>query len=194
MGEAPDLRSSRPGPRQEAAVRGALELAVAAHDGQVDKGGLPYIEHCLTVAHRAYDAAIREGWSIERALLAYSVGLLHDTLEDCPSASFDMVFDAIGARGADAVLAMTHRKGEAREDYIARLSRDEIANLVKRCDLSHNMDLGRLANPTKADHDRREKYDAELKLLTRAALNMADRKHEDRSEPASLPNDEGAGT
>ena len=51
-------------------------------------------------------------------------------------------------------------------DYVAALKDDPVARRVKIADLTHNSDLSRLAHePTEADLQRVEKYQAALRLL-----------------------------
>lgn len=114
----------------------AEAMARAAHAGQVDKAGRPYMEHVLAVAaavaHKGRDHHI--------------VALLHDTLEDCEDrciVSPALITAAFGARVAAAVDAMTKRDGEDyMTGYIARVLANPIATDIKRADLAHN--LGRL--------------------------------------------------
>ena len=51
-------------------------------------------------------------------------------------------------------------------DYVAALKDDPVARRVKIADLTHNSDLTRLDHePTEADLQRVEKYQAALRLL-----------------------------
>ena len=59
-------------------INKALEIANKAHYGQIDKGGVPYIEHVKTVASKftKYDEIV--------------VGLLHDLIEDTDYKIYDL--------------------------------------------------------------------------------------------------------
>ena len=111
-------------------------LACAAHAGQVDKLGVPYIEHvravAQSVAHLGAEHVI--------------VGLLHDSLEDCDDTTIvsRTILEAqFGPKVANAVDALTKRDGqEYATQYIAGVRADPLACTVKRADLAHNM--GRL--------------------------------------------------
>ncbi len=110
----------------------AVSLARDRHAGQRDKAGRPYIEHPLAVA----GFLSGEGDKI--------VAVLHDILEDtdCPPQLIAALF---GSEVLDDVLALTHRAGEPRADYLSRiLSRGGRALRVKRADIRHNSDERRL--------------------------------------------------
>ena len=114
----------------------AERIASDAHAGQVDKLGVPYIEHVRAVAQ-----AVRPLGGAHRI-----VALLHDSLEDCDDrsiVSMTLLTDAFGAQIAASVDAMTKRPGEDYErDYVPRVLDNPVAAAVKRADVSHN--LGRL--------------------------------------------------
>lgn len=110
-------------------------LAVAAHDGQVDKAGRPYFEHVQAVAA----ALERYG---DDAVMA---GFLHDIVEDT-----DITLDYLRAAGfpgdvVNAVDSVTRRPGEPYEDMIRRAASHPLGRLVKLADNAHNSDLERLA-------------------------------------------------
>ncbi|MCW5625086.1 MAG: HD domain-containing protein [Burkholderiales bacterium] len=132
----------------------AIEIAKAAHDGQTDKAGAPYVTHPLRVmaAVESNDAKI--------------VAALHDVVEDCPGWTFDRLraegFSEAVLRGLDAV---TKREGEDYEAFIVRAAADPLGRLVKRADLVDNSDLGRISNPTERDFARIEKYHRALALI-----------------------------
>lgn len=110
----------------------ALAIALTAHTGQTDKGGMPYIMHPLTVATtftNVYDIA---------------TALLHDVIEDS-----DFTLEELSALGmppcvVDAVDALTRREGESFKQYIRRCRANDRAARVKATDISHNLDLTRL--------------------------------------------------
>lgn len=134
----------------------AIKLAYAAHAGQTDKGGAPYINHPARMMVRAdtEDAAI--------------VAILHDVMEDTAVNSFQLgcIFPALVM---DALMALTHRDGESYQDYIVRVSMNALASRVKLLDLDDNLDRSRIPNPTVSDHRRWAKYEiARLELLAAA--------------------------
>lgn len=124
----------------------AVALATEAHKGQVDKGGKDYIEHPLRVS------AALQGWPAKTA------GVLHDIVEDTSVTLEQLRKAGFDATVLAAVDALTKRAGEDYEVYLARLMLQELAVRVKIADMTDNMDLSRIPNPTDKDHRRLEKY------------------------------------
>lgn len=137
-------------------LKRAIAIAKEAHAGQIDKAGKAYIGHPLRVmaAVEGDDAKI--------------VGVLHDVVEDCPGWTFDRLrsegFGEDVLRGLESV---TKREGEPYEDFVTRAARNPLGRLVKRADLTDNMDLSRISNPTDRDYERIEKYKRALAQLDR---------------------------
>ncbi|MBE8952235.1 MAG: GTP pyrophosphokinase [Quinella sp. 1Q7] len=131
-------------------------MASAAHRGQVDKSGVAYINHPLTVA-----ANVGENIS------AVIVALLHDVAEDT-SLTVDDLRQKIPLTDAEvrALELLTHDEKISYAEYIARIKADDLARAVKLADLRHNSDLSRIKNPAPNDFARVEKYSAALKILT----------------------------
>lgn len=117
----------------EADVSRAQALAVDAHHGQVDKAGLPYLEHPTRVVGHL------EKPTAEEATVAW----LHDVVEDAP-VTLEGIGDAFGSRVAEAVDAITCRPDESKLDYYARVKLNPIALTVKAADLADNPDPKRL--------------------------------------------------
>lgn len=133
----------------------AIEIAVEAHAGQVDKAGAPYILHPLRVMLSLDGEEDR------------IVGVLHDVIEDCPA----WTPDRLRAEGFSEKLltALAHvTKLSEDEDYaafIARAARDPIARRVKRADLVDNLDVRRLPSVSEKDGKRLSRYLAALAHL-----------------------------
>ena len=123
----------------------ALDIAKSAHEGQVDKGGKPYILHPVRVSELV---------STEEERI---VALLHDVVEDC-GVDIDKLRAIFGDRVAEAIEAVTHRKEEPYFDYIRRVMKNPIATAVKKADLIHNMNLDRLSAVGPNEIKRFEKY------------------------------------
>ena len=70
-------------PAQTAKVQEALSLAFDSHSGQVRKSGEPFVAHPLEVA--VILACLRMD---HESIIA---GLLHDTVEDCDTITFDEI-------------------------------------------------------------------------------------------------------
>ena len=132
----------------------AIEIAVTAHKGQRDKAGQPYILHPLRVM---FDLDSDD----ERI-----VGVLHDVIEDCEDWSFERLQrEGFSKPVIDAIESVTARHGESYDEFIQRAGANRLACSVKMADLRDNMRLDRIANPTKKDFDRIEKYKRALAAL-----------------------------
>ena len=151
-----DLKTGKPLSGEEM-VRAADEIAERAHAGQVDKAGDPYISHPRAVAAQLDTPEAR------------TVGLLHDVVEDTEITLEDLE-EIFPREVTDAVALMTHPEGMPYLDYVRRLSKNPLAREVKLADLTHNMDLSRIAHVTQKDLDRVEqKYRPAYALLKAAS-------------------------
>ena len=133
-------------------IEAARALATAAHAGQVDKAGLPYVTHPERVASRLESPAARV------------VGWLHDTVEDTDVTLSD-IEARFGPETAAAVDAVSRRPGEAWEDYLKRVKADPVARQVKISDLIDNSNLTRIPRVTLRDVERQAKYHRALREL-----------------------------
>ena len=131
----------------------ALIFAAQKHRGQTDKAGKPYITHPLRVLNNL---------GLNATLEEQIAALLHDVVEDC-----GVSLDDLRAQGfsESVVVAVDHltKNAEGERDYqkaIERAARDPIARRVKIADLTDNMNLARIHNPTAEDRARAEKYRA----------------------------------
>jgi len=131
----------------------AIEIASAAHAGQLDKGGHPYIMHPI------------------RVMLAMSteeeriVAVLHDVLEDCPDYVWMVEEAGFSRKVLEALNALTKRPGEPYSDFIVRVALNPLACRVKVADMRDNMDLSRIPNPTDKDRERVAKYARYIEVL-----------------------------
>lgn len=131
-------------------------IARAAHVDQVDKSGHPYIEHPARVAARVRGDELLE-----------AIAWLHDVVEDTDVQLSDLQ-QRFPLEVTDAVDALTHRAGEPRVDYYARVRRNPLALLVKQADIDDNTDPARIAQLDEATRIRlAAKYDAARKALAR---------------------------
>ena len=133
----------------------ALAIAIAnqAHAGQLDKAGKPYILHPLTV--------MAQMDTLESKIVA----VLHDAIEDSDLKIEDLVEQGFPEFITDAIAAITKLEGEPYEVYILRVKSNAIARKVKIADVTHNMDISRISNPTEKDFQRLEKYQKVLQEL-----------------------------
>ena len=142
----------------------AYDLVTDLFKDKVDKGGHPYIGHLLRVYRdveneknkKCSDPNSTLSLFYEKASIA---ALLHDVLEDT-----EMTIANLESKGFDeeiikAVDAITRRKEENKYfDFIERVSKNDIARLVKIYDLEDNMNIKRLDKFDESDQKRLRKY------------------------------------
>ena len=133
-------------------VAAARALATKAHEGQIDKAGLPYITHPERVASRMENPE------------AQVIGWLHDTVEDTPITLRD-IEATFGPETAAAVDAISRRDREPWSDYLDRVAANPMARQVKISDLIDNSNLSRIPPVTLKDVERQKKYNKALKKL-----------------------------
>lgn len=136
----------------------AKDLALRAFHGRLDDGGVPYWKHLEHVASGV--AHLGAAYEI--------VGWLHDLVEDIPEYDILYVRANFGDEVADAVDAITKRKGEGYSDYLLRVKANKIAREVKKVDIAHNSDPARLPyDRSKDDYvaKRMAKYRMALEFL-----------------------------
>jgi (p)ppGpp synthase/HD superfamily hydrolase len=124
----------------------AIILAAWAHKGQKDKAGAPYILHPLRVMLAMYTES------------GMTTAILHDVTEDTPLKLSDLTEMGFSEEIVDAVDHLTKRAGEPYDTFIRRVKESAMATAVKLADINDNMDLKRIASPTKTDHERVKKY------------------------------------
>ena len=147
-------------------VQCAAALACQLHRGQVDKAGVDYFTGHLTTV-----AKMGSTWQEQ------VVGYLHDASEDTPN-SVEQVLNLLDEKLetslsdtdreelAVALRLLNHHLAPDRETYIQRIKNNALANAVKMHDLTHNMELSRLPNPTRKDYERVERYKKEYDYLS----------------------------
>jgi (p)ppGpp synthase/HD superfamily hydrolase len=126
----------------------AIEIAAAAHAGQVDKGGRPYILHPLWVMDKVRH--LGDDYMI--------VAVLHDVVEDSEWSFGDLIKEGFNQNVMYALSLLTHEPAVLYDDYIKAIATDSIAKAVKLRDLEHNTKITRLKGLRKKDFDRLEKY------------------------------------
>lgn len=134
----------------------AISIALAAHAGQTDKAGAPYVLHPLRMMLRMQN---------ETEMMA---AVLHDVVEDGPGWTLErLAQEGMPAAVIEAVASLTKRPDEEAdyEKFIRRASAHPVARRVKIADLEDNMNLQRIANPTEKDFARLEKYRSAHALL-----------------------------
>lgn len=104
----------------------ALTFAAIKHKGHTRRNGSPYLIHLIRVA------------SEMRTNEEKVVALLHDTIEDTQT-TYAEIKQEFGNIIANAVEAITHRKGESYKEYILRVKENNLAKAVKIADISDNL-------------------------------------------------------
>jgi (p)ppGpp synthase/HD superfamily hydrolase len=147
----------------------AIEIAVAAHKGQVDLAGAPYVLHPLRLMFRLES-------EVERI-----VAVLHDVVEDCAGWSFERLegegfaAEVIGGLKAvtktpeedHALRAATDEEGKYRayESFVLRAAQHPIGRRVKMADLLDNSDIARIKTMKEKDHVRLRRYQRAIAKL-----------------------------
>lgn len=122
----------------------AILLATTGHDGQFDKGGMPYILHPLTVMHKLK--------TTDEELMC--IAILHDYIEDVKGATYEQLrLEGMSERVLDGVRCLTKARGQTYQEYKDLVFSNRDAMLVKREDLRTNSDLRRLKSNTITDKD-----------------------------------------
>jgi guanosine-3',5'-bis(diphosphate) 3'-pyrophosphohydrolase len=131
----------------------AIEIAVKAHAGQLDKAGQPYILHPLRVMLAVESPHER------------IAAILHDVVEDTGISFEDLADENFPVEVIEAVRALTKEPGESRIEAAQRAVRNPIARAVKLADVADNMNLSRIAEPTEKDRERLREYQAVREIL-----------------------------
>ena len=138
-------------------VRKAFEIAKAAHKNQVDKSGVEYIYHPMTLA-----------FNFGKNISAMIIALLHDVVEDS-CVTFEELQKKIPLTDDElqALKLLTRDEKISYLDYVEKIKHNKLAAQVKIADLKHNSDLSRIDKNflTEKDFKRVEKYQAALKIL-----------------------------
>jgi (p)ppGpp synthase/HD superfamily hydrolase len=136
-----------------ATLERAIAIAAVAHEGQVDKAGMPYVLHPLRMMLSVDTPEAR------------MAAALHDVVEDTAVTLEQLRAEGFPEAVIEAVEALTKRDGEDYEAFIRRAALNPVARKVKLADLRDNCDLSRIAEPTEKDRRRIEKYQRAIEYL-----------------------------
>jgi len=136
-------------------VESARALMLLAHKGQRDRGGNPYNLHPEHVANSLC--------TDDEEL--FCIALLHDVIEDGGITDEMMSAHGMTPRVIAGVSALTKIPEQSLEEYKTTVMSNADATIVKRADLTHNMDLTRLKKITQKDIDRNLQYQRFLNQL-----------------------------
>lgn len=128
----------------------AISIAANAFKDKLDKGGQPYILHCLFVMYNT------EGNEDVKC-----AAVLHDLVEDT-----DWTYEALrqvgfSQRTIDLIRLVTFPDDCDDIQYmnqIKTLALDLDAKKIKKADLQHNSNISRIKNLTKKHFDKMERY------------------------------------
>ena len=127
----------------------ALRLAYAAHHGQTDKSGQPYIFHPCHLAEQMTDE------------VSTCAALLHDVVEDT-AVTIEELEKEFPKEVTEALRLLTHESGADYFEYVRAIRENPVAVKVKLADLAHNSDETRFAGcgeiPSEQLAKWREKY------------------------------------
>lgn len=137
----------------------AIAFAANVFSESCDKGGKPYILHCLRVMNHMDP-------NDEDLMI---IAVLHDVAEDFPDKWPVSFFTKNGYsdRVTAALSLLTHDKKVPYDDYIKAISNNPDATRVKLADLKDNSDITRLKGVGKKDFTRMEKYSRAFLYLSR---------------------------
>ena len=125
----------------------AISITAKAFENILDKGGQPYILHCLRVMNNVQgDECVK------------CASVMHDLIEDT-----DWTFEQLTTLGfSDKTVGLlhllTHQKETSYDDYIKSISVSKEATEIKIRDLEDNSNITRIKGARKKDFDRIEKY------------------------------------
>jgi (p)ppGpp synthase/HD superfamily hydrolase len=112
----------------------AIKTACRAHEGQVDKGGEPYILHPLRVMLAC------------KTMNERIVAVLHDVVEDSNIDFAELRLIGIPAELVEAVSSLSWSTEETYKEYIMRCAKNPLARSVKINDVLDNISDNRINN------------------------------------------------
>lgn len=119
-----------------------------AFKGKKDKGGKPYIFHCLAVMN-----LMNSDDDIDNA-----IALGHDLFEDTSVTAKYLRENGVPEEVIEGIYALTKMPGEDYEEYKAKVKGNIRSVRVKKRDLTHNSDIRRLKGVREKDIERVARY------------------------------------
>jgi (p)ppGpp synthase/HD superfamily hydrolase len=141
----------------------AISITAVAFEDELDKGGVPYILHCLHVMDIV-------GKKTNKDPELMQIAVMHDLVEDTKWCLTDLESAGFSARVVAGVASMTHDPYETYDEYIAVIAANPDAKIVKLVDLKHNMDPTRMKGLREKDFARIAKYHLAYATLTGRTL------------------------
>lgn len=132
----------------------AIKIVAEEFENSYDKGGQPYVLHCLWVMNKVRHL----GWEY------MIVAVLHDLIEDT-----DWTYQMLKDKGFPEKIIQSLKLLDFRNvDYIKQIhkvKKDKIAREVKMRDIEHNSKVTRLKGIKEKDIKRLEKYSKAYLIL-----------------------------
>lgn len=134
----------------------AIAIVSKAFEGKFDKGGKPYVLHCLHVMNQMPQD--------DEDLMC--VAVLHDLIEDTDWTFQDLIDEGFSRRVIDALRLLTHDLNVPYKEYVKAIYWNADARRVKIADLEHNSDITRMKGLKEKDFRRLAKYHESHSWLT----------------------------
>lgn len=145
MDELINMCAAKYSPEEMEMLKKAIDFASEAHKGQRRESGEPYIMHPIAVAKMLFEMSMDENTVI--------AGLLHDTVEDNPNITVDIIHSEFGddvANMVDGVTKLTKsgnagllskedRQAENLRKMFMAIANDVRVVIIKLADRLHNM-------------------------------------------------------
>ena len=93
------------------------------------------------------------------------VGVLHDVVEDSDWSFEDLIKEGYSENVIRGLKSVTKIEGEDYDSFVRRAYSDPIGRNVKIADVTDNLDIKRIDEPTERDFKRLKKYRKALKFL-----------------------------
>lgn len=125
----------------------AIAITAEAFKDKLDKGGQPYILHCLRVLDK-----------IQGDECTKCAAIMHDIVEDTDWTFAKLTELGFSDKTIGILYLLTHNKETPYDEYIKSIAVCPYATQIKLRDLEDNSNITRLKGLRKKDMDRIEKY------------------------------------
>jgi len=133
----------------------AMQIAYAAHHGQLDYNGIPYIYHPIHLAEQMADE------------ISCCAALLHDVVEDT-DVTMAQLTQEFPPEVMEVLMLLTHEKEVPYFDYVRAIKDHPIAKKIKLADIAHNSDQSRCVGSHLTEERLaywKDKYEKATKIL-----------------------------
>lgn len=154
-------------------VQMAIDVAIKAHSGQIDKVGEDYINHPLRVHRNLLTHPIFETLSFQDQDDAAVAAIMHDVIEDSGVGEHSEKFTkqklidlGFTARSIEVVELLTRSEEVHPDVYYEKINADPLAKLVKWSDIADNLNIHRTAALAPEKRDRlAARYEHALEII-----------------------------